>query len=299
MDLYTDSSDGYKEYGTLGVARTRGMCHKKLSCVITEFGVAKRDDDGLVQQAYPTTGFAAAYVLAHEIGHTLGMRHDGYSGNDCDYDGYIMSADRGSTISEGDGETKWSACSAEYLKSFSKNCLDDEPGLNREDFQHDRFGGRPGMYFGADSQCKLFLMDKFAMKSATTDDVCQNLRCVHSDVALRQSPVDKSFITFSAGPALDGTECDIDGFCLGGECVRKKRWYVNSIAEEYYGECKSGCLERSMGVRKKVLVYDKDKIKNRGEKGLAKYKILYILQEMDFTSPVSVRALSCRGGVVP
>ena len=188
------------------------------------------------------------------------MHHDGKSGNDCYSGSYIMSETRGVD----DSATEWSACSAEYLKSFSKNCLDDEPGLIREDFNHERFGGRPGMYFGADSQCKLFLMDKFAMKSATTDDVCQNLRCVHSDVALQQSLVDAP--DWAAGPALDGTECDIDGFCLGGECVRKKRWYVNSLAEEYYGECRSGCLERSMGVRKRVLVYDKDKVKDRGKR---------------------------------
>ena len=52
---------------------------------------------------------------------------------------------------------------------------------------------------------------------------------------------------------------------IAGECVHKKLWYVNSLAQEYYGECRSGCLERSMGVRKKVLVYDKSKVKDRGE----------------------------------
>lgn len=260
MDVFRDSGYGYNQYDTLAMARTRGMCSPKFSCAITEFGVPARGQSAFTPPG-PTAGFDAAYVLAHEIGHALGMHHDGKRGNDCDSDGFIMSYNRDNS------ETKWSTCSAEKLSEFSKSCLDDEPGLNREDFEHERFGGRPGMYFGADSQCKLFLMDTSAMQSpsaATPEGVCRNLLCVHRDVAgSRQSFVDLP--EWSAGPALDGTECDIDGFCLGGECVRKKRWYVNSLAEEYYGECKSGCLERSMGVRKRVLVYNQDKVKDRGE----------------------------------
>ena len=41
IDLYEDY--GYKDYGTLGLAYTNGMCHEKFSCVISEFGVAKRE----------------------------------------------------------------------------------------------------------------------------------------------------------------------------------------------------------------------------------------------------------------
>ena len=41
IDLYEDY--GYKDHGTLGLAYTNAMCHEKLSCVISEFGVAKRE----------------------------------------------------------------------------------------------------------------------------------------------------------------------------------------------------------------------------------------------------------------
>ena len=55
------------------------------------------------------------------------MTHDGTKdAYDCDRDGFIMSASR-----EAGGETKWSGCSAERIKSQRAGCLFDQPGLNR------------------------------------------------------------------------------------------------------------------------------------------------------------------------
>ena len=66
-----------RRYETLGLAPTGGICDLRASCLVTEFA-ARPEEGGRVP--YPTTGFGAAYVLAHETGHTLGMRHDGQGG---------------------------------------------------------------------------------------------------------------------------------------------------------------------------------------------------------------------------
>ena len=67
---------------------------------------------GAIGTLYPTTGFSAAYILAHEVGHTLGMKHDGIE-DGCDWSGFIMSRSRGKH-----GQTKWSPCSQDKLRSY-------------------------------------------------------------------------------------------------------------------------------------------------------------------------------------
>lgn len=125
LDFFAWEASGAKNPVTMGLATVGGVCNNDYNCIIVEFGTVNR-----FGKPYPSTGYTATYILAHEIGHNLGksraltrrlsriefpsgMPHDA-TGNSCEKDGFIMSPSRGTT-----GETTWSSCSAKVVKSLA------------------------------------------------------------------------------------------------------------------------------------------------------------------------------------
>ncbi|CAH2003513.1 unnamed protein product [Acanthoscelides obtectus] len=231
LDLYVRGKHGKISNQVVGLAPVAGMCTATSSCTVNE-----------------GRHFESVYVVAHEIGHNLGMRHDGpLADNDCDPSSFIMSPTLGS------GKITWSACSKRYLQKFldtpQSRCLLDH-GSSAGQLDHTAEGALPGERFDANQQCML----KYGggSKHSTQqplNDVCRDLHC------------ERERYTWTSHPALEGTMCGSGMWCRGGRCVGKSVISQTNAAFTQqsaslrlgqtnrgwgrwkpYSECASGCL---------------------------------------------------------
>ncbi|VEN43849.1 unnamed protein product [Callosobruchus maculatus] len=231
LDLYVRGKHGKISNQVVGLAPVAGMCTATSSCTVNE-----------------GRHFESVYVVAHEIGHNLGMRHDGpLADNDCDPSSYIMSPTLGS------GKITWSSCSKRYLQKFldtpQSRCLLDH-GSSAGQLDHTAEGALPGERFDANQQCML----KYGRGSKHStqqplNDVCRDLHC------------ERERYTWTSHPALEGTMCGSSMWCRGGRCIAKSTTsQTNSAFTQQsanlrlgqinggwgrwkpYSECASGCL---------------------------------------------------------
>ncbi|XP_037913532.1 A disintegrin and metalloproteinase with thrombospondin motifs adt-2-like isoform X2 [Hermetia illucens] len=254
LDFYS-YENGFNSGATMGLATVRGVCTPAYSCVIAEFGTTNA-----FRRPYPSAGFTSVYILAHEMGHNLGMAHDS-TGNYCAKEGYIMSPSRGTQ-----GETSWSSCSAQVARDLPNwaTCLRDPPEYVPVEYNAWKYQGYPGQSWPAKRQCELLLLDKDAVDSPTNGpySICQNLQC--------RSPHRSGY--FFAGPALEGTTCGRSMWCEGGYCTPKKD--IAKPAETVVpggwspwktSKCASACIQKSKGFQTRRRVCDNPKPVNTNE----------------------------------
>ncbi|XP_060805629.1 A disintegrin and metalloproteinase with thrombospondin motifs adt-2 [Amyelois transitella] len=215
LDLYVVNKNGKVSSQVVGLAPVAGMCTVTSSCTVNE-----------------GRHFESVYVVAHEIGHNLGMRHDGpLADNGCDPSAYIMSPTLGS------GKITWSQCSKNYLQKFldtvQSRCLLDH-GNSAGQLDHSAEGILPGERFDADQQCMLkYGRGSRHSTAQNLEDICRDLHC------------QRERYTWTSHPALEGTRCGEDLYCRGGSCVEREG---SSIPRGAWGrwsgwsECASACL---------------------------------------------------------
>jgi hypothetical protein len=189
-DLCYKKMTGVCNHHVVGLAPVNRMCSPKLSCVVV------KDE-----------GYASGFVLTHEMGHSLGMSHDGPPDNKCNSSGYVMSAIAGNA---GSNSFKWSKCSAHYLRMFrgagGTQCLRDTPsGVKVPPLS------LPGYGDNGDLQCRLLVGPWAKLCLVKRADVCTKLWCRNSPITCATDRL----------PAVDGTSCGLGNthVCYHGECV--------------------------------------------------------------------------------
>ncbi|XP_076034789.1 uncharacterized protein LOC143021271 [Oratosquilla oratoria] len=235
LNFYTGNANN-RSFTTMGLAAFKGVCHPDYSAVITELGTTNSWG-----RPYPSSGFASVYVMAHEMGHNMGMLHDG-AGNDCDIDGYIMSASRSTS-----GETNWSTCSRDALQNLKASCLEDDFDRVLSKYDHAQYRNLPGQKWDSFDQCRFFLRDIDATLYNATNapSMCETVMC--------RSPNRIGY--FKAGPALDGTFCGDGSWCVAGKCTPWPAGASPPVVVQggwsawHQEECQSGCLESATGVQ--------------------------------------------------
>lgn len=201
---------------TLGLSHLAGMCQPHRSCSINE-----------------DSGLPLAFTVAHELGHSFGIQHDG-SGNDCEPEGkrpHIMSPQ----LLYDSAPLTWSRCSRQYMSRFLDRgwgqCLDDPPAKDVVNSP----SVLPGVLYDVGHQCRL----QYGAYSAfcdDVDDVCHTLWCSVGTTC--HSKLDA---------AVDGTRCGDNKWCLSGECVPVGTWPA-AVDGAWSGWSAWSACSRSCGV---------------------------------------------------
>ncbi|XP_068612303.1 A disintegrin and metalloproteinase with thrombospondin motifs 5 [Brachionichthys hirsutus] len=187
---------GHHSCDTLGMADVGTICSPERSCAVIE-------DDGL----------HAAFTVAHEIGHLLGLSHD--DSKFCE-ERYGVNSDKrlmSSILTSIDSSKPWSRCTSATITDFfddgNAECLLDvprQPLLGPEEL--------PGQSYDAVRQCRLAFGPEYTVCPGM--DVCSRLWCA----VIRKGQM---VCLTKKLPAVEGTPCGKGRICLQGKCVDKTR----------------------------------------------------------------------------
>ncbi|KAJ8680508.1 hypothetical protein QAD02_016295 [Eretmocerus hayati] len=183
---------------------TRGFAYRGGACTVNTdkrlmYSVGIVEDNG---------GYGGIIPAAHEVGHLMGMPHDGYSEKNkkiCSPDdGYLMSG----TLILTENVFKWSSCSMEYFYEFFRSkkaeCLFDPPTRTKSSVRI-----LPGAITSLDEQCHRVTGTHACNKD---ESVCVRLECLDPKSRDQCLPI---------APAAEGSSCGKSHHCINGKCIDK------------------------------------------------------------------------------
>ncbi|XP_035703655.1 A disintegrin and metalloproteinase with thrombospondin motifs 16 isoform X2 [Folsomia candida] len=171
-----------------------------------------------------TAGLAWAGTMCYRYYSCSGMEHDGLGISEtCDRDKFIMSP------TTGPGKVTWSNCSSKNLQDFIEygtselrskkypsqmlskpTCLSEVVTKGKTSTTKQKL---PGENYDAYFQCSLGLgpdfKPYFQRNKTPFNNICWILYCGNGTHAV------------STHPAMEGTKCDKNKYCRGGECVKR------------------------------------------------------------------------------
>lgn len=172
-----------------GIARLDGMCDPWNTCTLAE---------GL--------DFTSAFIGTHELGHSVGMRHD----EPFCQSTHIMSS------SLGPGKVTWSTCSLRDYHLFlqkldisGRNCLRVSTLPEKLTIRPDV---KPGQVYDADTQCRMMHGPGYRQVKPRRDHydgICYMMWCGQNSFGR----------IITSHPALEGTFCGPSKWCQLGRCV--------------------------------------------------------------------------------
>ncbi|XP_033214669.1 A disintegrin and metalloproteinase with thrombospondin motifs 9 isoform X2 [Belonocnema kinseyi] len=218
-----------KRCDTLGLAELGRMCSPGSSCAIVQ-------DNGL----------AAAFTIAHEIGHVLNMPHDDDTKCLRFRNPTKMHNIMSRMLDDNTFPWEWSKCSRHYSTEFLDagyaQCLLDEPS---KAISKSSTGRLPGEEFTENEQCELIFGPGSKICPHMISDVCKRLWCTAPLYDKTQQCHTQHM------PWADGTTCGDNKWCHRGECVSRQN--LLPVDGQWgtwgrYGDCSRTC---GGGIKKK------------------------------------------------
>jgi len=157
----------------------------------------------------------SAYVIAHEIGHALGIDHDEEDG--CERDNVAGGNIMVKKIFTTSSNHQWSRCSKKMLLQNLKylDCLNNKPKLLPA-FERSLLD-LPGENFGMSEQCTKYHGPKAIRCDNNILTGCRYLWCRKA----KGSPCQPLWWH----TPLEGSSCSRRKWCIRGRCVRKRKKY--------------------------------------------------------------------------